>query len=153
MVVELFTSKTFEEALGHLGSYVSLGIVGGEFSYKIPLDGQSGLMIRSSVKENDLSAGKNKDSIRVWLVDNKNKPLAMNTFKWVTRQPTWQDRLNNRIFEISNARALTGDCQKCSKPKGIYKTKKGKNTGKIFVKCFPCDSGFIWFDQLKLENV
>jgi len=60
MVVELFTSKTFEKALGHLGSYVSLGVVGGEFSYKFPLDSQSALAIRSSVKENDLSAGSSR---------------------------------------------------------------------------------------------
>lgn len=153
MTVEIFNSKTFEDALGHLESYESLGIINGEFSYKVSLDGQSALMIRSSVKENDLSASSSQDSIRVWLVGNENNPLAANTFKWVTRQPGWQNRLNDRMLEISNARALAGDCQKCSKPKGIYKTKKGKNAGKMFVNCFPCDTGFVWFDQLKQSEV
>lgn len=145
-MIEQFTKEDFENYLSSNHSpFEPLGLIKGEYAYSLLLDNQVSITVRSSVKENGLSANVGKDSIRVWLVFG-NKPLGSKISKWTTRQPGWQDRLNENIKQLTLWRTLAGDCKECDKPKGIFKAKTEANKGRPFARCREHD-GFIWLDE------
>lgn len=153
MSIEVFTKEDFEAYLGRSHSpYESLGLVDGEYAYKLPLDGQSAIMLRSSIKSDGQSASTGKDSIRAWLVGNDDKPLGSKVSKWTTRLPGWENRLTEVVKTICEWRAMIGDCPDCHKPKSIFKSKTASNKDRIFAKCRECDKGFIWLDEITQEG-
>ena len=99
-MIDQFTKENFETYLETNHSpYKYTGLIDGEHTYILSLDNQVSITIRSSVKSNGLSADVGKDSIRAWLVD-ENGPLGSKVNKWTTRQPGWQDRLDNNIKQL-----------------------------------------------------
>lgn len=147
MTIETFTKQDFETYLSQSHNpFEALGLVDGEHTYKLPLDGQSAIMVRSSVKADGQSASIGKDSIRAWLVGNDDKPLGSKVSKWTTRQPGWQDRLTETIKTICQWRVTAGDCPECNRPKGIFKSRTEKNKNRIFAKCKE-HNHFIWLDE------
>jgi hypothetical protein len=115
-MIDQFTKEEFETYLQTNHSpFNSLGLVNGEEAYRIPLDNQTSVTIRSSIKADGLSADVGKDSIRCWLM-NGDKPLGSKVSKWTTRQPGWQERLSKNIDQLVLWRALAGDCKECGQP-------------------------------------
>jgi hypothetical protein len=135
MPIDRFALEDFERFLEGQKPYESLGLVGSEYCYRLILDGQSAIMLRSSIGANGLAKESGKDSIRLWLVGNDDKPIGSKLDSWTTRVSGWQNRLFDKIFELVKRRINAGDCRECGKPFGIYKRKSDK---KLFVKCFNC---------------
>jgi hypothetical protein len=133
-MIDQFTLEDFEKFLEGQKPYKSLGIIDGEYCYEITLDGQSSIMLRSSIGPNGKAKESGKDSIRLWLVGNDDKPISSKMPK-TQRVEGWQDRLFDKIKFLTEKRNKAGDCRDCNKPFGIYKRKKD---GKWFPKCFPC---------------
>lgn len=145
MTIEQFSKEDFEDYLESSHSpFTSLGLVDGEYTYELPLDNQTSITIRSSVKANGLSAGAGKDSIRCWLALSDNKPLGGKGR--VHCQPGWQDRLTANIKQLMLWRGLAGDCKECGKPKGIFKARTEENKGRPFTRCRE-HNGFMWLDE------
>ena len=152
MTIETFTKQDFENYLAQCHSpFESLDLVDGEYAYRLPLDGQSAIIVRSSVKSDGQSASTGKDSIRAWLIGNNDKPLGSKVSKWTTRLSGWQDRLDSVLKTICEWRAMAGDCPDCNKPKGIFKSRTKANKGRIFAKCRE-HNGFIWLDEQERGN-
>ncbi len=141
---ESFTLEEFEEAIAH-HSAKSLGFIDGEYSFRIPLDEQSGLIIRSSVNAQGVNKPSGKDSIRLWLVDSEDKPLGSKIDSWTKRIPGWRGNLNDKILELTKRRELVGDCPKCDKPIGIY---KNKNSNRLFARCWDCKNSLPPLDSI-----
>lgn len=151
-MIETFTKEQFETYLSQSHTpYKALGLIDGEYSYLLPLDGQASITIRSSVKSDGTSADTGKDSIRAWLVDNAGQPLGSKVSRWTTRKAGWQNRLTKVVKTICQWRSMVGDCPDCGQPKGIFKAKTDKNRGRIFAKCKNHDH-FIWLDEIGEDN-
>lgn len=92
MPVEIFTQAAFEDALPkHKVTQQPMcqliGLVEGEFEYRLPIDKAVSITIRSSINSSGKSAASGQDSIRAWLVDNAGTPLGSKVSKWTTRLP------------------------------------------------------------------
>ncbi len=134
-MIDQFTREQFEAYLENHKPYEALGLVNGEYTYRLTLDGQCAIMLRSSIKADNQAAESGKDSIRLWLVGNDDKPIGSKIDSWTTRVSGWESRLTGKIKELVQRRINAGDCQECKNPMGIYKRKSDKQ---LFVKCFPC---------------
>ncbi len=144
LTYEPFTLKQFEEALKH-GEAERLGLIDGEYTFRVTLDGQSGLMIRSTVNTQEVSKPSGKNSIRVWLVDSEDKPIGGKIGNWINRTAGWQDRLNDKMLQLTKRRELVGDCKECGKPIGVF---KNKNSKKLFAKCWDCKNSLGQLDSI-----
>jgi DNA helicase-2/ATP-dependent DNA helicase PcrA len=157
MTVETITKEQFEKFLDTTNcksgiDWQPLGLIDGEETYIIPLDGQSSIMIRSSIKLDGQSAESGKDSIRLWLVGSDNKSLGSKVSKWTTRLPGWQERTIEVCKTLTEWRGLAGDCPDCNKPKGIFKVKRRTvNQGRIFAKCDE-HNHWTWLDQTTYDK-
>ena len=116
MSVDTFTRQEFEQALPTDESgdslWDSLGLVSGEYVYAIPVTGTNKrIVIRSSIKGNEKSAGSGKDSIQLWveyqitsnLNPYKGQWFALKNAKldrWTTRVPGWQKRMTEKLHEL-----------------------------------------------------
>jgi hypothetical protein len=145
-MIDQFTREEFENYLSIHSPFSCLGLIQGEEAYLIPLDEQTGIMVRSSVKKSGVSAGTSKNSIRAWLVSGS-KPLGSKISKWITRQPGWQERVDEQIKQLTLWRALAGDCKECDKPKGIFIAHTEKNDGRPFARCKEHKDSFQWLDE------
>jgi hypothetical protein len=117
----------------------------GEHCYRMTINQDIAIQIRSSVNGNGLAAETGENSIRAWLIDSDGKPLGSKVQAYVTRRPGWEKRLVDMLRELWKRAQQAGYCSKCKKPRGVFKVKKsGRNKGKLFAKCFPCDDGFEW---------
>lgn len=95
MTTERFSKKQFEEVLPE--GYISLGLVKGEYAYKIPVkDKPIYIEIRSSVDVTGYAASTGEDSIRLVLMSN-GKPIAKKVDAWTTRVPGWEQRLLEKV--------------------------------------------------------
>ncbi len=150
-MIDTFTKEDFEAYLNSNHSpFEYVGLNKGEHTYSLSLDNQTSITIRSSVRDDSLSADVGKDSIRCWLIEKDNKPLGSKISKFTTRVSGWQKRLSKNIGILVFRRSLFGDCKKCGKPKNIMKAKTEKNKGRIFARCKNDDhmkSSFIWLDD------
>ncbi len=137
-MIDQFDLETFEEYLKNSHNpYLPLGEKDGEYAYILPLDGQSAIEMRSSIKLNGQAAENGKNSIRCWLVDNEGQPIGSKIDSWTTRVNGWRNRLFVKILELVKRRIDAGDCRECEKPFGTYKR---KSDGLLFVKCWPCSN-------------
>ena len=148
-MIDVFSVSEFEAALPvhkQTGEklWKPVGFVDGEYAYKIQITPDVFISIRSSIKEDGLSAGTGQDSIRAWLTGADGKPLGSKVQKWVTREPGWQDRLVDMLRELWDRARKAGYCKKCKTPNGVYRVKQGKNKGRLFKKCPNCGGGFEW---------
>ncbi len=137
-----FTRNQFEDALPvhketHDPLWIPLGVQQGEYTYYMPIDNLSGIMIRSSVDSTGNSAAAGTDSIRCWLVHSAadHQPLGTKLAKYITRTVGWTIRLSTTLRMLWEYRQHAGNCPACGAPLGIYKVKRGSNKGKIFACC------------------
>lgn len=167
MTIETFTKEQFENALPHhkrggqpLCREINFG--SSEHVYLLQIDETTGIEIRSSISpKTGKSTGSGEDSIRAWLVEFTeidtitgrklvSKPLGTKVNRWTTRLPGWEGRLEDVLRTLYGWRKTAGNCPKCGKPKKIGKVKKeNANKGRVFAKCFDCDTGFIWLTEVK----
>jgi hypothetical protein len=148
-MVESFTRAQFEASLPHnkvTGAplWLSLGVVSGEYVYLVPVSDACAIMIRSSVREDGMSAGKGEDSIRLWLVEpGTHKPLSSKISRWIARTGNWRARLTEQARTLYALGRKLGPCPKCKAPLALRKVaKEGANKGKLF---FSCQCGhFAW---------
>lgn len=146
MSVQIFTLKEFEEALPKhkihgqpLAKHV--GLVEGEHEFRMPIDGDVSITIRSSIGTSGISADTGKDSIRAWLTDTAGTPLGSKVSRWTTRLPGWDERLKDVLRTLWSWRLAAGNCSCCGNPKHIFKVKKaGPNKGRVFTKCSVCEN-------------
>ena len=147
-MIDIFTRQQFESALPT--TYRALGLVNGEYTYRLPTRGAVEIEVRSSIGASGVSAELGEDSIRCWLVNAKtNRPLGAKITKWTTRKPGWDVRLGKLIEELRELREKAGDCPKCHQPLAIWTVKKaGPNTGRPFATCEKkCENIFLWLDK------
>lgn len=147
-MIDTFTKSQFESALP--ANFRALGLISGEYTYRLPTRGAVEIEVRSSIGAGGVSAESGEDSIRCWLINSKTgKPLGAKLTKWTTRVPGWQDRLEKLISELIQLRNHAGDCPKCHQPLAIWTVKKsGPNTGRPFASCEKkCENIFIWLDK------
>lgn len=152
MTIQRFTQLEFETALPkHKTTQKPLcecqGLQGGELQYHMTIDGQTGILIRSSIDYTGKAAATGEDSIRAWLVDKNLQPLGSKVSRWTTRQPGWDKRLCDLLRKLWTLRKAAGNCPDCAKPMGIFKVQKaGPNKGKMFAKCAQ-HNHFKWLEE------
>lgn len=155
-MIERFSKQEFEAALPvflSTGSalWTELGLINGEYCYKIIIDDKVYIMVRSSINKNGISADNGTDSIRCWLVDSSTgKPIANKIQRWICRTKNWRKNLTETLRNLWRLRKSAGDCSECGCPKSIFKSKQARSKNAIFAKCMICDSGFAWIgDKIK----
>lgn len=154
-VIDIFTTKEFENALPKHKTtneplWFSMGVVTGEYQYRLPVRKDVEIIIRSSIKEHTgQSASKGKDSIRMWLVDSETgKPFGSKISSYVTRVKGWEYRMVVALRTLYK-RGSSYTCPNCDKPVPVFKVKKnGKNKGKLFASC-NCKKYFKWIKEEK----
>lgn len=157
--IDHFTREQFEDALPkHKKTGESLwacaGLVDGEYEYYVivgTVNDKVQIEIRSSVGPNGRSANTGENSIRAYLTwfDKDTgtwKPLGSKVQKYVTRLPGWQNRLADMLRTLYRWRLLAGNCPKCGKPKGIFKSKTDANPGRVYAKCLQ-HNHFEWIEK------
>lgn len=161
MSVDIFTLAQFEAALPrHNKTGAPLchckGLVEGEYEFFMPIDEASGIVIRSSIGRDGISADTGEDSIRAWLADLTGAPLGSKVSRWTTRISGWDKRLADVLRTLWSWRKKAGNCPNCGAPKQVFKVKKeGPNKGRIFAKCGICgaqpgkDAGWVWLTEAK----
>lgn len=155
-MTEIFTKEEFEtqglpvnKKTGEL-LWEEKGLVAGEYAYTVRTDPQVVVQIRSSVKANGVCANTGKDSIRAWLTDNNDKPIAGKVSAFTTRRPGWGDRTKDVIRTLWTWRSKAGNCDCCGNPRSIRKVKKeGPNKGRLFATCNTeeCGNQFRWVTE------
>jgi hypothetical protein len=116
-----------------------LGIVQGEFAYLIPVREPFGIMVRSSVRADGLSASTGEDSIRCWIVNGNLQPWGSRIGRYITRVPGWEQRLLDTLRTLYKMILLIDKCKNCTQYRKIFRVRKdGPNKGKFFLKCTNC---------------
>lgn len=155
--VDVFTLEQFEAALPvstKTGKplWHKEGFVEGEYCYSIRVNEDVWIQIRSSVKEDGMSARTGKDSIRAWLTDGDNNPLGTKLQAYITRLPGWEGRLLEVCRKLWLRAVQLEMCPTCNRPMGVFAQKKpGPNKGRLFTKCFE-HGHFRWLDSKKSEK-
>lgn len=147
MPVEQFTCVEFESALPvhkktGLPLWKPLGLIDGEHCYLLPVTEHAGLLIRSSIRANGMSAPSREDSIRIRIVRTRDMATTGSKLqKYTTRLPGWQNRLTKQLREMWSMAKETGPCHiihangPCPGWIGIYKCRTGNHKGQLFRKC------------------
>ena len=156
-MIDHFTCEQFEAALPrHKTTQAPLwslvGVVSGEYVYRVAVDEKVSIEIRSSVRANGQSADTGEDSIRCWLVEKRDmspvvvdwNPIGAKVNRYTTRLPGWQARLTANLRTLWQWRKKAGDCEKCGRPKHVAKSGKPESKNRVFAKCFDCNTGFVW---------
>lgn len=142
MAIDRFDKETFEAALPkHKETGEPLwgysGLIEREHTYFLDVRPGVKILIRSSLKSDDVAAESGKDSIRSWLADDDGKPLGNKVKSHVSRVNGWQRRMTEVLRELYKRAYEAGDCPTCGKPMSCFKTKKpGPNKGRLFFKCW-----------------
>ena len=141
MAITRFTRQEFESALPlHKSTgqplWESLGLAQGEYVYRAgPIIPGVFVRIRSSVRDDGYAASTGKDSIRLWLVNDKGESLGCKLSKYVTRVSGWDIRLVEQLRELWKIGRKLVPCG-CGAPVRLAKVKKdGPNKGRMFVAC------------------
>ena len=154
MAIDKFSKEQFENELPLSANLV--GLVKGEYVYRIDVDAWVSIDIRSSIDSSGYAADAGFDSLRAWIYNiGTGKPIAGKDIAYTTRIKGWADRFIHNENSVLKTLAIryyrAGNCNICNQPKSIVKSKSAKNPGRIFSKCFPCDSGFEWIDDAVLS--
>lgn len=137
-MIDHFTKEEFERALPKSKTDHSKvlwkyeGLDKGEHCYSLLIDDKSKIFIRSSVKGDNKSADTGKDSIRIYLVNNDNRPIGSKISKYITRVSGWQTRLVEQLRFLFRLRKLAGN-DPSGNPMPVLKVEKdGPNKGRFF---------------------
>ena len=107
--IDVFSKSRFEVALGAAVRKIvdggnearlgSLGVVQGEYTYGVTVQGTNKrIVVRSSVKSGQVSAGKGEDSIRMWLsYYYKSQWVAFKGETRTHRTPGWEERMAEKL--------------------------------------------------------
>ena len=149
MTIERFTREEFEEVLDKIfdNNWWLMGDMWGEIGYIGNIGNGKHIRIMSSIKsDRNVADATGKNSIRVWLTDEHDRPLMPKINHWTTRLPGWQERLKSQVQLLSNMAEKLKWCNNCHSFERVWKVKKnGVNRGKLFARC-QCKNSFRWFD-------
>lgn len=138
MTIEHFTRDEFVLALLQNDLPIKSYHAFGEWVFDLELDlnKKDYIRIRSSIAK-DTAADTGKDSIRIYLILNDYPAVNDKEFRWVTRLPGWDERMNAKIADLLNLYSRIGNCPECGRRRKLNRVKKeGVNHGKLFVACF-----------------
>lgn len=161
--VELFTREEFETALpvsknGGYPLWGPAGLIDSEYAYLIPIQIKGipgyvlGIMVRSSVGPDGVSAGCGEDSIRCWIVGPDLLPWGSKVSRWTTRLPGWQSRLTRVLRTLWKWAARIRPCP--VNPEhglvAVYKVRKeGPTKGRVFLRCRDKECRFFeWIEEV-----
>jgi hypothetical protein len=117
-----------------------LGLLQGEYCYIVIVSTNVGIMVRSTVRYDGVAADLAQDSIRCWLVNRSNQPLApkgVNPTRWVTRVPGWDKRLQETLRVLWALGRELGPCPVCgTRQRVLIRVKGGDDNGKLSVQCY-----------------
>lgn len=129
-MIEQFTKDEFESALPvdkttgePLWEYREFEF--GEHTYivRVP-DRHVGILVRSSVRHDDISADVGEDSIRLTLINTATgKPLAKKIDAWTQRTTGWQERMVEKIRMLYTKGLEMQNCPQCN---GVLVERDGK---------------------------
>lgn len=153
MATEIFSKAQFEEALpthrlsgDKLWEYV--GFVKGEHQYRMPVKEGVEVVIRSSIDGTGYAAETGANSIRAWLWSSEHdRPLWKGDRSYVTRVPGWPTRLRKLLRKLYQRGLKVGRCNQCGGQAAVFKTKNGKNRGRLYYKCLACQKWLGWVPE------
>lgn len=108
--------------------------------------GKVKILIRSSIDSSKVSADTGEDSIRVFLVDEYNRPMGSKLNRWTTRKIGWEERVKQLLRQFVKLCLASGADQGGIK---IFKCKQGENKGRLF--CKRGDNFIAWLTDSKGE--
>jgi len=129
-MIEQFTKEEFESALPvdkttgePLWEYREFEF--GEHTYIVHVpDRHVGILVRSSVRYDDVSADAGEDSIRLTLINTATgKPLAKKIDAWTQRTTGWQERMVEKIRMLYTKGLEMQNCPQCN---GVLVERNGK---------------------------
>jgi hypothetical protein len=144
MSIDVFGVERFDAALEVFPTAKCIGQYKGEYVWVVPVvsDRTIGVIVRSTIREDGVSAGSGEDSIRAWIGRIPDgAPWAPKVFgRWTTRTPGWESRLRQVIEElISLSRAIRA-CPRC----GAW-LKLSSKGGVLQLRCDGRMAGFLDF--------
>lgn len=142
-MIDQFTKRDFEEALPvHKETlqplWIHAGFIDGEYCYEVPIKEGVRIRIRSTLDYGGLAAPAGKDSIRMYLVDDKGRSLGTKVNKWTTRVHGWQERMKKVLRELFYLGRQLQTCPECNRRVSLCKVKNPlkQNHGRYFGKCW-----------------
>jgi hypothetical protein len=145
MSIDVFGVDRFDAALQTFPTAQCIGVRKGEYVWVIPVvpDATIGVIIRSSIREDGVSAGAGADSIRAWIGRIPDgAPWAPKVFgRWTTRTPGWESRLRRVIEELIALGGYIRPCPAC----GAWMKLSGK-PGALRLWCDARREGFLDFN-------
>jgi hypothetical protein len=122
-----------------------VGIQRGEYVWVVPVvpDETIGIIIRSTIREDGVSAPAGADSIRCWIGSFPDgEPWAPKlSVRWATRRAGWESRLRGVIEELIALAGYIRPCPEC----GVW-MKLGRPHGTLQLRCDARAEGMRWFD-------
>jgi hypothetical protein len=154
-MIDIFTKEQFEAALpvskttgNKLWKYE--GFFQGEHCYSVSIDDKSKVFIRSSIGFKGMSADTGEDSIRIFLVNDKNISIGSKINKYTKRTKGWQKRMTDICRYLFRLRRKAGD-DPDGNPNIIKKVvKESANKGRFFInKPWNPQNSFEWLTDNK----
>lgn len=150
-MIDRYTRERFEAALPVVGGqplWTSIGLRDGEHCYIVPVAPGVLIYVRSTVQRDGLAADVAKDSIRCWLAsDDAGTSLGSKDVRWIARTSGWDRRMTETLRALWRLGRKLKPCGRCGRTMSAVKTKSGPNTGRWFMKCFPCDQFAGWLTE------
>jgi hypothetical protein len=144
--VETFSVTDFEAALHDAFPRARcLGLRQKEYVWVVPVvaDATVGVIVRSSIREDGVSAPAGADSIRAWIgrIPDGEPWAPKLDARWVTRRAGWGGRLHRTIADLVVLAGAIRPCPAC----GAW-MKLGREDGKLQLRCDARGAGKLWFD-------
>lgn len=147
MATERFTLADFSKALPDSAEHI--GLVNGEHCFRLEINPDRFVLIRSSIAFDELARETGEDSIRLTLIDKTGQPAGSRVDTYTTRVSGWEERVKSKIEFLQNVVSIAGNCPTCGKPNKVFKTTKpGPNLGRWFARC----ENHNYFNWIKLDE-
>lgn len=167
-MIDQFTLQEFEQALDSIIplGWLPLGMDLNEYCYIIEVNSNARIHIRSSIGESGITDEAGQDSIRlnleIWQPDFRRNEhydwialpkKAIDSQRWITRVPGWQERLEEKIrlyWNIAKEFRQPVEFCSCGKAPFVGISKSKKNNGRPYSSCLEKHGGcglFLWLDE------
>lgn len=148
MTIDYFTVNDFQDFIDTFPFPNKRDFSMGEYVYFLQIDNKSKVEIRSSIGYKGMNDDTGENSIRLRLEDEYGDYIAKGDEAYITRVKGWQNRTQNKIYELIGLRGVAGDCPKCGKPRKVFRSHTKLNPNRRFAKCANCPDTFIWIDMV-----
>jgi hypothetical protein len=148
MSIDVFGVERFGAALKTFPTAQCIGVRKGEYVWVIPVvaDATIGVIIRSSIREDGVSAGAGADSIRAWIGRIPDgAPWAPKVLgRWTTRTSGWESRLRGVIEELIRLAGAIRPCPMCGA--WMKLSRRDGSAGALSLWCDARTEGFLDFN-------